>query len=350
MTATTKHYGSFSSRPIGKKVDVMKSRNAKWAGGPLSLALLLTLCSSCLFAQSAAQQSSRLQAESTPADPPPSEAASAASRVHIGGGDLLEVGVFDVPEMTQTVRVTDTGDATFTLIGTVHLGNLTTDEARVLIAQKLRDGNFILSPQVSVLIKEYGTQGVSVLGEVHKPGVYEVLGNRTLLDVLSEAGGPTPQAGASATVKRFVDGSVLTIPLTRDAQTSLEADVQLQPGDKVLIPRAHLVFVLGDVNRPGGFIMQNDGHITAMQALAFAGGNTHTAAISGVMLIHKTGASYTERKISVKKIMHGQQPDVELQAEDILYVPNSTVKSIVYRGLPNIVQTASDAAVYASIP
>jgi polysaccharide export outer membrane protein len=263
---------------------------------------------------------------------------------------MLEVSVFNVPEMTQTVRVSDVGDATFSLIGSVHLADLSADQARDLISKKLHDGNFILNPQVSVLIREYGTQGVSVLGEVHKPGVYQVLGDRTLLDVLSEAGGTTPYAGSSATIKRYADGSILTIPLTRNAQASLSSDVQLQPGDKVLIPRANLVYVIGDVVRPGGFAMQNDGRVTALEAMAFAGGNTRTAALNRVVIVHKTGNTYSENTISVSKIMHGHQPDVELQADDILYVPNSAVKSVVYRGLPSIVESASNAAVYGSVP
>src|SRR5579871_6123008 len=97
---------------------------------------------------------------------PVSGATASRSRIQIGPGDLLNISVFDVPEMAQTVRVSDTGNATFALIGSVHLAGLTTDDARVFIARKLKEGNYILDPQVSVLISEYSTQGVSVLGEV----------------------------------------------------------------------------------------------------------------------------------------------------------------------------------------
>ncbi len=157
--------------------------------------------------------------------------------LRVGAGDLLAVTVFDMPELTQNVRVNDVGDASFAFIGLLHVAGLTPDQTREAIASSLRDGNFVLHPQVSVLIQEYGTQGVSVLGQVQKPGVYPVLGSRTLLDVISQAGGTTTLAGSSVTIKRHADGAILTIPLTRNAEQSLASDVQLLPGDKVIIPQ-----------------------------------------------------------------------------------------------------------------
>src|SRR6185295_14841032 len=212
--------------------------------------------------------------------------------------------------------------------------------------QKFVDGHYLVKPQVSVLIQQYSTQGVSVLGEVQKPGVYSILGNRTLLDVISQAGGTTMYAGSSVTVKRNSDGTLLTVSLTKNATAMLSSDVLLQPGDKVVIPRASLVYVLGDVGRPGGFLMQNGGRMTVLQAVALAGGQTRAAALDHARVIHKTDLGYTDTQIPLKKIMNGQVPDTELQAEDILYVPNSGAKSALYSFLPGIVQTASRAAVY----
>jgi polysaccharide export outer membrane protein len=319
----------------------------------LSMLCLMVASSGWLFAQGTARQSAKSIVEQ-----PPGNAAAAshaaleiASKplVRLGPGDLLEVRVFDTPELTQTIRVNDLGDASFSLIGHLHVGDLTPDEARDGIAHKLVDGHFLVNPQVSVLIQEYGTQGVSVLGEVQKPGVYSVLGNRTLLDVISQAGGTTMYAGSSVTVKRNSDGTLLTIPLTRNATNTLASDVRLQPGDKVIIPRASLVYVLGDVGRPGGFLMQNGGRMTVLQAMALAGGQTRTASMDNARLIHKTDSGYTDAHIRLKKIMNGHEPDTELQAEDILYVPNSAAKSLIYRTAPGIVQSASSAAVYGAI-
>ena len=261
----------------------------------------------------------------------------------------MNITVFDVPELAQTLRVTDTGDVTVQLIGVLHVSNLTTDEAGTLIATKLRDGNFIIDPQVAVLISEYSTQGVSVLGEVQKPGVYQVLGTRSLLDIISEAGGTTPAAGPDISVKHM-DGTTATVRLTKDAQASFATDVQLLPGDKVIIPRAGLVYVLGDVGRPGGFLMENDGRMSILQAVAMASGTNRTASMNHARLIRKTANGYTEVNIQLKPILEGKSNDVALQAEDILYVPTNLVKTAVYRTTPAIMADASSAAIYRGIP
>jgi polysaccharide export outer membrane protein len=314
---------------------------------------LMVASSGSLFAQSNAQQTAGsravqtqdVTAQATSARPVP----ASELQLRVGPGDLLEVHVFENPEMTQTVRVNDLGDASFSLIGRVHVGELTPDEARDVIAQRLVAGHFLMNPQVSVLIQEYGTQGVSVLGEVQKPGVYSIVGNRTLLDIISQAGGTTMYAGSSVTIKRNSDGQLLTIPLTKNAASMLASDVRMQPGDKIMIPRASVVYILGDVGRPGGFLMQNGGHMTVLQAVALAGGQNRTASLGRVRLIHKTASGYTDTQIPLKKIMDGHEPDSELQAEDILYIPLSGTKSLFYRTAPSIIQSAASAAVYGAI-
>ncbi len=280
---------------------------------------------------------------------PISGTAGGQSRLRIGPGDLLNVTVFDVPEMAQTLRVSDIGDATFSLIGSLHMSGLTTDEARMFIARKLKDGNYILGPQVSVLISEYSTQGVSVLGEVNKPGVYPVLGNRTLVDILSEAGGTTAVAGPDATVKHL-DGTTVSVKLTKNAQATFATDVELLPGDKVIIPREGLVYVLGEVGRPGGFLMENDGKISLLQAVAMAGGTNRTASMNRSRLIRKTGNGYTEVSVPLKKLLQGGGGDMQMQAEDILYVPTNVTKAAIYRTGPSLVSAASSAAIYRGIP
>ena len=269
--------------------------------------------------------------------------------LRIGAGDLLEVKVFDVAELGQDVRVTDRGDANFLLIGSLLVAGLATDQAQALVASKLQKGNYVLNPQVSILIKEYSTQGVSVLGEVKKPGVYQVLGNRTLLDVISDAGGTTPFAGPDVTVKRKADGTTVSVRLTKDAQATFNSDIQLQAGDKVIVPRAGIVYVLGDVGRPGGFVMQNDGKISLLEAVAMAGGGTRTASLNHTRLIRKTDAGYKEIDLKLKKVMEGKADDPQLQPEDILYVPINSLKSITYRTVPGIVQSASSAAIFYAI-
>jgi polysaccharide biosynthesis/export protein len=269
------------------------------------------------------------------------------AHMHIGPGDLLNISVFDVPEMTQTIRVNDAGDATLNLVGALHLAGLTAFEAQASIASSLKAHNYLVDPQVSVFISEYTTQGVSILGEVHKPGVYQVLGTRTLLDIISEAGGITPFAGAEAMIKR-ANGDTVHVALTNDAQLSFISDVQIGPGDKVMIPRAGIVYVLGDVGRPGGFIMNNDGKITVLQAIALAGGPSHTSSLNHAQLIRKSAPGTPQIEIKVKQLLEGKLADMPLQSEDILYIPSSSTKTLLFHTAPSIASSAAGAAIYAA--
>ena len=280
----------------------------------------------------------------------PKDAVQPAQRLRIGPGDLIELSVFDVPELAQAVRVSDIGDATFALIGRLHVAGLTTEEAQALIAAKLRDGNFILDPQVSVLIREYSTQGVSVLGEVKKPGVYPVLGTQSLLDIISQAGGTTPLAGSEITIKRDGAEQKVTMQFSSDNRGTVLNDLPLHPGDKVIVPRAGLVYVLGDVGRPGGFVMQTNGKLTILQAVALAEGTTPTSSLNHSKLIRRTAAGYSEIGVELKQIMEGKESDRELEAEDILFVPSSGSKRMVYRSVPSVLQAATNAAVYTLHP
>jgi len=295
---------------------------------------------------------SSIAQETTRSDPSHGQSANRAvdARLHIGPGDLLELAVFDVPELAQVVRVSDTGSASLMLLGSLHLDGLTAGEAQALIEYRLRQGNFILDPHVSLIIREYGTQGVSVLGEVKKPGVYPVLGARNLLDIISEAGGTTLFAGPQATVKRRAGEETLTASLSNDPAELLARDIELRPGDTVIVPKAGIVYVLGDVGRPGGYVMQNNGRITLLQAVAMAQGVNRTAAKKHTRLIHKGASGVQEITLDLKPVLEGRVPDPALQPEDILYIPPSTAKSFVIRDTPALMQSTASAAIYQAMP
>jgi len=277
-------------------------------------------------------------------------ASETPQRVRIGPGDLLAITVFDVPELTQAVRVSDTGDATFTLIGHQHVAGLTTDGAQALVARLLKDGNYIVDPQVSVLIQEYSTQGVSIAGEVRKPGVYPVLGNQGLLDVISQAGGTTESAGSEISVRRNGVEKKVKMEFSSGNQLRIVEDIQLQPGDKVVVPRAGMVYVIGDVGRPGGFMMQTNGSMTLLQAVAMAAGTTPTSSLNRSRLLRRTASGYSETPLELKKIMKGREPDLPLEADDIVVIPSSNTKRFVYQGVPGALQAAGVAAVYSVHP
>ena len=268
----------------------------------------------------------------------------------IAPGDLLHITVFDVPEMTQEVRVGANGKAQLALIGDIALAGMTGQEAAETIARELRNQKLLLSPQVNVLVKEFATQGVSVSGEVQHPGVYQVLGSRTLLDLISMAGGLTNVADTRITVQRRGPAEEkITVKLkTDDPETSLANDVQVYPGDLILVPRAGIVYVLGDVNRPGGFVMQDSGKITLLQALAQAGGATKSASLSKAVLMSKNAQGYASTKLHVGKIQKGEAPDLELHSNDILFVPNNRLKNAL-SGTQAVVSALGSASIYAVV-
>ena len=280
----------------------------------------------------------------------PAQGTATEARVKIGPGDLIEVHVYDEADLNQTVRINDLGDGTFNFVGSLHVAGLTTDQAGDLLACKLQEGKYLRAPQVQVIIREYNSQQVSVVGELNKPGVYNVLGSQTLLDVVAAAGGTTPFAGPELTIQRSADGSIFTVQLSKDAQASLASDIRIYPGDKVIVPRAGLVYVLGDVGRPGGFVMENDGKLTLLEALAMAGGNNQTASLSRARLIRKTATGYTEVPIALKKIIRGEEAAPQLQTEDILYIPSNAVKSAFSHQVPSVISAASGAAIFHSMP
>jgi len=289
-------------------------------------------------------------AQQDPGNVQSSSSKEAPVALKIAPGDLLHISVFDVPEMTQDVRVGSKGEAQLALVGNVMLAGLTGEEAADKVASELRNRKLLLRPQVNVLIKEFSSQGVSVIGEVQHPGVYQVLGARTLLDLISMAGGLTNTADTRITVKRRRSGEQnLTVKLkTDDPDTSLANNVQVYPGDLILVPRAGIVYVLGDVNKPGGFVMQDSGSITLLQALSQAGGASKSASLSKAVLMRKNAAGYQTTKLHVDKIEKGQLPDLELQANDILFVPNNRLKNAM-TGTQAVVSSLGSASIYAII-
>ena len=294
--------------------------------------------------------SAMLHAQQEPASSKSPAAKDIVAPITIASGDLLHITVFDVPEMTQEVRVGANGKADLALIGATKVAGLTAQEAAEAIARELRYRQLLLRPQVNVLVKEFATQGVSVVGEVQHPGIYQVLGSRSLLDVISMAGGLTNVADTRITIKRRgAGGQKIAVKLKNDdAEASLSSNVQIYPGDLVMVPRAGIVYVLGEVNRPGGFVMQDSGKITVLQALAQAGGASRGASLSKALLLRKNAQGYTTTKLPADKIERGRNPDLELQANDIVFIPNNKLKNIL-SGTQSVASSIGSASIYAII-
>jgi polysaccharide export outer membrane protein len=267
----------------------------------------------------------------------------------IGGGDLLRISVFGAVESDQEVRVDPDGNASLNFLGSVHLAGLTASQAQSLIAKKLEDGGFYTHPQVTVFAKEYATQGVSVLGEVQKPGVYPLLGSRRLFDVLSMAGGTSAKAGRIVSItRRDHPESPRSVSLSNDASESAKSNIEVFAGDTVVVSRAGVVYVVGDVNKPSGVVMDNGTDMTVLQALAVAGGTNATAALNKAKLIRKTPNGPQEMPLALKDMLASKVPDLRLQAEDIIFVPNSAAKTAGRRTLEAIIQSATGLAIYGA--
>ncbi len=227
----------------------------------------------------------------------------------IGAGDLLKVSVLGVPESDQEVRVGADGNIYLNFIGAVKVGGQTIEQAQATIAKKLIAGGFFRDPQVSVFAKEYATQGVSVLGEVQKPGVYPLLGARTLFDVLSLAGGTSAKAGKLVSIThRDSPQTPTTVALSNDASESVHSNIDIFPGDTVVVSRAGVVYVVGDVKKPSGVPMDN-GSMTVLQAMAMAEGQNPTAAMNKSKLIRRTaGGEPQEMPLALGDMLVVQDP------------------------------------------
>lgn len=272
--------------------------------------------------------------------------AASPADLRIGSGDLLEIAVFGAPDFDKQVRVSSSGEVTLPLLGPVKLGGITTAEAEKLLEKKLVDGGFFNDPHVSVFEKEYQTQGVSVLGEVQKPGIYPMLGSHKLFDVISAAGGLTPKAGNQVTITHRERGQASqNLTMAGNGSDSTQNNPDIMPGDTVVIQKAGVVYVVGDVHLPGGFVMDKP-QLTVLQALAMAQGANPTAKLDAAKLIRRTGNERQEVPIALKKILASKSPDINLQADDILFVPNSAAKTAFHRGLEAIVQAATGVAIY----
>lgn len=275
---------------------------------------------------------------------------SSDSSLRLGVGDLLEISVYGVPELSTKTRVSSNGDIYLPLVDYVHVAGLTTEEAQDMIEKRLTDGGFLKSPHVTLFVDEYTSQGASVLGEVVKPGVYPVLGQQRLFDLISAAGGFTEKAGRSITVThRNQPDKPVTVPIARNLTDNPDSNIDVSPGDTVIVRKADIVYVVGDVGRPSGFLMDN-GTLTVLQAIALAGGTTKTAKLGGAAIIRKGPAGMTQTPVHLKQMLSAKTPDMPLQADDILFVPTSTAKVAAGRTIEAAVQAVTAIGIVAARP
>ncbi len=267
-----------------------------------------------------------------------------STKLLIGPGDEIEVTVYGAPDLSGHMRVSANGNISLPLVGPIRMAGLSSSEAEAAIEAQLRDKSVVNDPQVSVYVKEYGSSGISVAGEVVKPGFYSVLGPHRLFDVLQAAGGPTEKASNKVTISHRGESETTTVVLSKDPAEMAVNNVELQPGDTVVVPRAGIVYVLGEVGRPGGYVLNASGGVTVLQVVAVAGGTTHVASAGKSRLLRKTDNGFQEQRIDLKKLLRGQIRDIPVRDEDILFVPSSVLKEAL--SASTLVGFAATAAIY----
>lgn len=246
----------------------------------------------------------------------------------IGADDLLQISVFQLPELNTTVRVSGDGYITLPLLGKVKAGGLTVSQLEERIRYLLSRG-YVNNPQVTVFVKEYHSARVSIIGAVKNPGVYELIGRRTLLELIAAAGGLTDDAGKTLILIRPSPSGGLKVKvnlkrLIDEGDPSL--NYVLSPGDIISIPPDEIIhiYVSGAVNSPGEITFRRSDEPTVLQAIAKAGGLTDKAAKTRIKIIRTTkkGERITI-KVNLKDIIKGKKKDIPLLPNDVIIVPES---------------------------
>jgi polysaccharide export outer membrane protein len=310
-----------------------------------------------------------------------------AGDYRIGANDLLEINVFEAPEFNRALRVSAGGEITMPLLGAVHSAGLTARELEKVLEDRLR--KYMKDPHVGVFVSSIQSHPVSVAGAVKKPGVFQIQGPKSLLEMLSMAEGLADDAGDEVLVMRGAGlrvGTNLTSDLREqntshaptpeevastpsasgkeDASTEMETirinlrnllesgderfNVPIYPGDIIKVTRAGIVYVVGEVKKPGGFVLKSHEQMSVLKAIALAEGFTSTSAKGRTRIIRtdeKTGQK-TEVPVDLDKILAGKAPDAPLNAADIVFVPNSAGKSALYKGTEAALATASGLIIF----
>jgi len=320
--------------------------------------LILQIAIFSLFGASVLAQTPAASApqSSKPADEASTNSAGTAhhpvanSNAKLGAGDLVEVNVFGAPDLSTKARISGAGELYLPLINYLHVAGLSTDEAQELIQKRLADGGFVLSPHVSIFVDESASQAVTVVGEVNHPGEYAAIGDRRLFDILSAAGGLTEKAGRVVTIEHRDDPShKVVLQLSANLTEDTQSNVEVEPGDTIVVSRAGIVYVVGDVQRPSGFVME-DNSLSVLKALALAGGSTRTSALNKTKILRQTAHGVEEIPVPLKKILYAKVPDVAMMKGDVLFIPGSSAKAAAYRTADAAVSMSTALAVVAAHP
>jgi polysaccharide biosynthesis/export protein len=305
--------------------------------------------------QPTAQESSSVWGEPTSAAGPslPGTGAPQARvpvSIPLGVGDVVEVSEFHTPAFRTTAQLSEAGSVMLPLVGEVVLKGMTREAAARAIESELLRRGMLLHPQVTVQVIVSVGLDVSILGEVARPGVYPVGVHHGVLDLISAASGLTSNAGSLVTIAhRDPQQPPVAVVLSADHDLTPAGNPELEPGDIVQVSRAGLVYVIGDVIRPGGFPLNPSQRLTIVQALTLAWGPTQNASLTKAILIREQKGGRTLTTLNLKRLLRGQDPDTEVRDRDILFVPDSAAKNLWNRTMESVVQSAAGVSIYAGL-
>lgn len=265
----------------------------------------------------------------------------------LGPGDLLEFTVFGIPELTQRLRVDNDGRIHLALVGDVDVAGKSPESARDQITERLVSGHFVKNPQVQLYIIEFSGQIAYITGEVNRPGAYSLLRSHRLADLIAFAGGLTPRAGTSVSVVHNGD-TKNALHLSLDDQDDDRKNPVIEPGDSINVALTGIVYVLGNVEHPGGFLLDHRTTLSFMQALALAEGPSSSGSITKAVLIHSAQPDSPPIPVNLKHILEARSPDIQLQAGDIIWIGDSATRNLGRLALQTILATASGVAIYSS--
>jgi polysaccharide export outer membrane protein len=282
----------------------------------------------------------------------------------LGPDDQITVRALDVEEISEKpTRIEMSGHIRLPLVGRIEAAGLTVEQLENEIARRLKE--YVKEPEVSVSIVEFRSQPVSVIGSVRSPGVHQLEGRKTLVEILSLAGGLADDAGYSLKITRRLEWGPIPLKTAQNDATAKysvaevrlkeildaskpEENIVIKPYDVISVPRAEMVYVTGQVQRAGGYVLRERETLSVLQALSLAGGLSGVASPKSARILRPTeaGASREEIAVDLGQIMLGKAKDVPLRAEDILFVPSSAPKKAIARAAEAALSIATTLAIY----
>ncbi len=266
----------------------------------------------------------------TPVTTDPALLFPASHNIVLNPGDLISVRVFGPGDYAPTVRLGVDGKAQLPLIGVVSLQGLTITDAETLIADKLLTGGIFRNPQVTIQLLEGPSATISIIGEQH--AVLPVNGQRRLLDVLAAGGGLPPSASHIITINRPGVAQPIVVDLGTDPARSALANIPVFAGDTIVVARIGVVYVLGAFKNQGAIPITGNSPLTLLQVASLVGGPNFEGKYDDMRIIRTVGSERTLVKVNIRKVMYGKAPDPVLQADDVIFLPDSMIKSAIKSG------------------